>query len=155
MGSTPMASVNAHAATGISPKGVLRRHASASPAVRGHRVSQRTCEGTVSTVQCRALDASVCLSVAQEEIAFGIAVGLLEASTSKNVELGEETNWTPIIAAIGSIFVCSGMIYSQNELIGKIGFLLCSIITFILIGRYSKIFLDAGKFHRFYSSCVQ
>jgi len=93
----------------------------------------------------KALDASICLSVAQEEVAFA---ALLAAETylsaKKKKELtGEDTNLFHPSIVVGVIVVSSGLVSSRNELLGKVGLLFTSIAAFAVIGKYAKRFLEA------------
>jgi len=99
--------------------------------VRGERISTA------------ALDPSVCISVAQQEIAFGVAIGIENYYSSSR--RGKDANWVPTFVAMGSLFASAGLIFTQSELWGRVGFLFCAIITFVVIGKYAKQFLDAGE----------
>ena len=95
----------------------------------------------------RALDASICLSVAQEELAFALAIAAETylSAEKKKEETGEETNFFQPSVVIGAIILSSGLVYSRNELLGRVGLLFTSIAAFAVIGNYAKRFLDAGE----------
>ncbi|QDZ21793.1 hypothetical protein HOP50_06g43340 [Chloropicon primus] len=98
-------------------------------------------------VRSRALDQSICLSVAQEELAFAVAVAaetFLSARKKKELT-GEDTNFFQPAVIVGVIAVSSGLVYTRNDLLGRVGLLFNSIAAFAVIGSYSKRFLEAPE----------
>lgn len=47
--------------------------------------------------------------------------------------------------AVGLQLLSSGLVLTRSELWARIGLLLCSIVAFVIIGKYAKQFLDAGQ----------
>ena len=95
----------------------------------------------------RALDSSVCLSVSQEEFAFALlfAAETLSTARKNKEETGEDTNLFEPTAVVGVIAASSVLIYTRNDLLGRLGLLFAAIAAFYVIGKYSKRFLDAGE----------
>jgi len=139
-------------ASGVSGRRALGRAKASAGSTGAHGLTLRSAlgakEGGARRLQpVRALDPSVCLSVAQEEIAFAAALAAETYLTAKKKKelTGEDTNFVHPAAVIGVILLSSGLIQTQNDLLGKVGFLFSSIAAFAVIGKYAKRFLEAGE----------
>merc|ERR1719389_1017541 len=68
----------------------------------------------------KALDASICLSVAQEELAFAAVLAAeTYLSAKKKKELtGQDTNLLQPSIAVGVIVAASGLVYTRNDVLG-------------------------------------
>ena len=84
----------------------------------GPNSRRRDRRGSAALRPLRALDASVCLSVAQEEIAFALAIAAETylSAKKKKEETGEDTNLFHPTAVVGVIVASSGLIYSRCAL---------------------------------------
>ena len=68
-------------------------------------------------------------------------------SAKKKKELtGQDTNLLQPCIAVGVIVAASGLVYTRNDVLGRVGLLFSSIAAFVIIGNYAKRFLEAGKF---------